>query len=107
MRMYYTQIEVADRLRPQTTRRLEMLLPPVTREEARRLLTDECGSNLPLSGDINPASLERVHFAARKVSDGQIEKLKKAIELAKADWRDLLVDAGFAHDPEAHRSWLV
>ena len=94
-------------LSPQTTRRLDMLFPPVTREEARRLLTDECGSGLPLSGDITPASLERVRFAALKVSDGRIEKLKQAIELAKADWRDLLVDAGFAHDPAAHKSWLV
>lgn len=94
-------------LSPQTTRRLELLFPPATREDARRLLTDQCGTNLPLSGDITPASLERVRFAALKVSDGQIEKLKKAIELAKADWRDLLVDAGFAHDPQAHKTWLA
>jgi hypothetical protein len=100
-------IEEPVELSPQTSRRLEMLFPPMTREEARRLLTHECGSNLPLSGNSTPQSLERIRFAALKVSDGQIEKLKKAIELAKADWRDLLVDAGFAHDTEAHKSWLA
>lgn len=94
-------------LSPQTTRRLELLFPPETRDEARRLLTYECGADLPWSGDINPVSLERVRFAALKVSDGQIEKLKQAIELAKADWRDLLVSAGFEHDPQAHKTWLV
>lgn len=83
-------------LSPQTTPRLELLFPPMTREEARRL-----------SGEINPESLERVRFAALKVSDGKIEKLKMVIELAKADWRDLLVSASFAQDSEAHKTWLV
>lgn len=94
-------------LSAQTIRRLELLFPPTAREEARRLLTYECGSNLPFSKSSTPQSLERVRFAAIKVSDGQIEKLKKAVDLAKTDWRDLLVDAGFAHDPEAHRTWLA
>ena len=94
-------------LSPLTTRRLDLLFPPATREAARRLLTQECGADLPLSGDTTPASLERIRFAALKVSDGRIEKLKQAIELARTDWRDLLVDAGFAHDPQAHKSWLA
>lgn len=79
----------------------------MAREEAERLLTYECGSNLPLSKGSTPAGLERVRFAALKVSDGQIDKLRRAVELAKTDWRDLLVSAGFAHDPEAHKTWLA
>jgi hypothetical protein len=31
--------------------------------------------------------------------------LQRAIELAKADWRDLLVAAGFAEDIHAHEHW--
>jgi hypothetical protein len=39
--------------------------------------------------------MERWRFSALKLSEGNIEKLSKAIELAKLDWRDLLVSAGF------------
>jgi hypothetical protein len=34
-----------------------------------------------------------------------MDKLDEAIELAKVDWRDLLVASGF-EEPDAHTSWL-
>lgn len=91
----------------QTTRRLELLFAPENREQARQLLISEYGSNLPLIRDRTPTGLERVRFAALKVSDGRIDKLREAVELAKVDWRDLLVSADFAHDPKAHKAWLA
>ena len=94
-------------LSAQTIRQLEQLFPPMAREEARRLLTYEGGSNLPLVRGSTPESLERRRFAALKVSDGRIDKLREAVELAKADWRDLLVRAGFEHDTKAHKAWLA
>jgi hypothetical protein len=36
---------------------------------------------------------------------GDIEKLECAITLAQKNWRDLLVAAGFANDPIAHKTW--
>jgi hypothetical protein len=95
------------KLSPQTTRRLELLFPTEAQEQARQLLICECGSNLPFLEGSNPTSLERVRFAALKVSEGRLDKLEAAVELAKVDWRDLLVHAGFAHDPKAHESWLI
>ena len=53
----------------------------------------------------SPAEAERVRFAALKVSDGDLAKLAEAIELANQDYRDLLVSAGFAGDPEEHQRW--
>jgi hypothetical protein len=50
--------------------------------------------------------LERCRFAALKLSCGQLEKLRGAIELAAKDWRDLLMAAGFGRDLEAHLRWL-
>ena len=94
-------------LSAETTRRLELLFGPGDREQARQLLISECGSNLPLIRDSTPTGLERLRFAALKVSDGRIDKLKEAVELAKADWRDLLVRADFAHDPKAHKAGLA
>jgi hypothetical protein len=71
------------------------------KELAVSLLTEECGNNLVTS----PTLLERIHFAAIKLSNGNINKLKSAIELAHTDWRDLLVSAGFAEDINAHKLW--
>ena len=34
-----------------------------------------------------------------------MEKLLGAVKLAKSDWRDLLVAAGFADSMDAHRHW--
>ena len=45
-------------------------------------------------------------FAALKLSGGDLGELRSAIRLAKADWRDLLVAAGFAEDVGAHKRWL-
>ena len=54
---------------------------------------------------LNEFALERFRFAAPKVSAGDIEKLMKAIELAKKDRRDLLMASGFASDPTSHERW--
>jgi len=49
--------------------------------------------------------MERVRFAALKLSEGNTDKLLRAAQLAQRDWRELLVPAGFANDAEAHKSW--
>ena len=73
------------------------------------LLIDECGHNMATlptgnSKDI-AAFLERIRFAALKLSDGDLTNFERAIELANTDWRDLLVSAGFANDINAHDVW--
>lgn len=90
----------------ETLRRLRLLFAPETQELAELLLTLDCGNNLPLHKSQDPESLERVRFAALKVSEGQLDKLEQAVKLAQIDWRDLLVAAGFEHDVEAHLKWL-
>jgi hypothetical protein len=40
-------------------------------------------------------SSQRFQFAVLKLSEGKMDKLDEAIELAKVDWRDLLAAAGF------------
>jgi hypothetical protein len=74
-------------------------------ELAARLLVEDCGDNLPLLAMATAAGLERVRFAAIRLSGGRLDDLRKAVALAKLDWRDLLVSAGFADDPEAHLRW--
>jgi hypothetical protein len=68
-------------------------------------LESECGTNLPLCQDSTPESLERLRFAAIKVSKGEMGLFREAIDLAKLDWRDLLVWAGFANNIHEHQKW--
>lgn len=76
-------------------------------QEVIQLLQTECGNNLPLCENETETTplLRRIRYAALKVSEGDITKLRRAIQVAKSDWRDLLVGAGFANDLNASDAW--
>jgi hypothetical protein len=69
------------------------------------ILENECADNLPFLENETSENLERFRFAVLKLGKTNISKLEDAIELAKEDWRDLLVAAKFANSVEAHRFW--
>ena len=48
---------------------------------------------------------DRCRFAALKLSDGLIQKLRLAVEIFDDDPRELLVQAGFGEDLHAHKKW--
>jgi hypothetical protein len=75
-------------------------------ETAESVLVSDCADNLPLLERSSPYDLERVRFAALRLSGGRLDGLGKAVGLAQADWRDLLVATDFASDPQAHLRWL-
>lgn len=89
----------------ETKRRIEFLFPPETRAEAALLIERDCGNGLPFLNKATPVELERYRFAALKISEGDIVKLRRAIEVANQDWRDLLVGAGFADSVTAYLRW--
>jgi hypothetical protein len=76
------------------------------RNEAASLLAEQCGNNLPFLESLDEHGLERFQFAALKLSGGNLSRLRNAIELAKTDWRDLLMAAGFGEDTRAHACWI-
>ena len=84
-----------------TEQRVTILFGPNDIELVSSLLTDECG----LSLTEYPELLERIRFAVLKLSRGDLNALQRAIDLAKLDWRDVLVCAGFGDDIKAHESW--
>ena len=92
-------------LTPRTKEVIAHLFTPSTASLVEQLLVDECGNNLPLYKPSTPEGLERVRFAVLKISNGDEDKLLEAISLAKRDWRDVLVWAGFANGLEAHNKW--
>lgn len=69
-------------------------------------LERDCGDTLPLISAMGEEGIERVRCAVLKLSEGSPEKLERALRVAREDWRDSLVAAGFGHDPLAHRDWL-
>ena len=93
-------------LTAETQRRLDALFTGASREKAVSLLVEECGANLPFLETATPKALERIRFAALKLSGGDLAKLREAVQLAQQDWRDVLVAAGFGEDIQAHEAWF-
>src|SRR5215471_4131598 len=93
------------RLSAKTEEHVAALFPAESTDEVDDLLLYQCGNNLPFCENSDEFQLERIRFAALKLSRGDIQKLRDAIKLAQTDWRDLLVSAGFAHDVNAHKRW--
>jgi len=93
-------------LSPKTQQRLEILFGKDHRFEATRLLIEECGNNLPYCENLDEYGLERIRFAALKLSAGDLSSLLNAVTLAKTDWRDLLMAADFGDDTRAHERWI-
>ena len=68
-------------------------------------MTTQCG-DLPLWFTADETGLERIPFAVRKLSAGDLGRLERAVRAAQVDWRDLLGAAGFPHSATVHESWL-
>ena len=93
------------KLSPRTKELVEKVFSPKQTDEATRWLEDECGVNIPFCADHDEYQMERIRFAAIKLSEGNIKKLLSAIDEARMDWRDLFMAAGFGYDIEAHEKW--
>lgn len=92
----------APQLSSATEQRLALPFAPDAQEEARTVLLSECGTNIP---GWKSAGRERLHFAALKLSAGKLDKLQRAVNIAKIDFRDVLMAAGFG-EPTDHISWF-
>jgi hypothetical protein len=91
-------------LSQEAEKRVALLFEPTHQEIVRTILVRDCGANL--WRDTSETEIDRLRFAVLKVSRGSLDRLVYAIERAKTDWRDVLLAAGFANNPQAHRSWL-
>ena len=89
----------------ETRRRVELLFRPEGQAQAMELLERECGYGLPGFKRASEADIERVRFAALKLSEGDLHNLREAVNLAKIDFRDLLLSAGFG-DFTGYENWL-
>ena len=69
------------------------------------MLKNKCGNNLPFCETFTPNQVERIRLAIIKLSEGQLERVHSAVELANTDWRDLLIAAGF-YKTNSHNEWV-
>jgi len=86
-----------------TRERLTALFDSNDLATAEQLLVALTGE--PSASPATPESLERLRFAAIRVSGGTVHGLREALDLATTDWRDLLAAARFAGDVRAHSQW--
>ena len=94
-------------LTPAVIEKIEALFPPESREAAGRMIAERCGADLPLSTHMgpDPSGFDRIRFAVLKLSGGDLERLRREIDAAHFDWRDVLMAAGFGEDIRAHLQW--
>ncbi|HEY3738214.1 MAG TPA: hypothetical protein VGL53_00145 [Bryobacteraceae bacterium] len=78
-------------LSPAVEERVALVFAPDEREKVRQILIEQCGENVPRW---HMAGMDRMRFAVLKLSEGKVEKLERAISLAKADVRNVLVWSG-------------
>lgn len=91
-------------LSPATLEIVHKLFPPNQWEQVTVMLTNECGNNLPFLEDCDAEELDRYRTAALELSKGRLDLLQDAVKLAKSDWGDLLMAAGFG-EVNAHLRW--
>jgi hypothetical protein len=89
------------RLTPRTEALIDRLFPPEERDTARGLLRTEA---FRFGND--EVCHDRLCFAALKLSHGNMDELRRAVDLARSDYRDLLMYSGFGRNIHAHEAWF-
>lgn len=74
------------------------------RAEVRAALERDVAEEIPGCAGQSPEEMERIRFAVLKLA-AEGRPLAECVELARVDWRDLFVAAGFAEDVRAHEVW--
>jgi hypothetical protein len=94
-------IKLTDSVSEEARARIGLMFTLEERASAERILIDQLNPGLR---HIKAGNLDRWHFAALKLSEGEIAKLESAAALGRKDWRDLLVAANFG-TADAYRTW--
>jgi hypothetical protein len=84
--------------------KIDQTFSPQDRDIAKELLINECGRNLPFKAEATPQSLEQIRLAVVKLANGNLDDLRRQVQTAKSDWRDVIVAA---ETPEFMRIGVV
>lgn len=84
--------------------KIQQTFSPQDRDVAKELLINECGRNLPFKAEATPQSLEQIRLAVVKLANGNLDDLRRQVQTAKSDWRDVIMAA---ESPELMRIGVV
>ena len=85
-------------------RKVQKSFNPEEQAEAMRLLSTECARNLPFQHDADAGGLQQIWLAVVKLANGSLPELRRQIEIAQSDWREVITEA---ETPEALKIGLV
>src|SRR6056297_940851 len=93
-------------LSEKTSQAAAVLFSEPVRTRIMTRLLEEVSENIPWHENSNPERLERIRFSILKLIAEDAAKEDNAFRLAKKDWRDLLMEAGFGHSASEHAKWF-
>lgn len=73
--------------------KVDQTFAPEARRKAMDLLVNECGRNLPQKAEATSRSLDQIRLAVLKLANGNLDELRRHIQTAKSDWRDVIMAA--------------
>lgn len=80
--------------------------PPDRAASLARLLSDECSVTLPGVRPEWTELIERIQAGVLRTTRWDPRLIEPRLRLARTDWRDLLMVAGFGESTTAHLPWL-
>jgi hypothetical protein len=92
-------------LTKRVNRVLKILFEEPLRSRLAKRLEAEAAENIPFHNDSKPPDMDRIRFSILKLVADDHSQEESAFELAKIDWRDLFMAAGFASDANEHETW--
>lgn len=93
-------------LSPLVVQQVKCLFAENDQAEVSRLLNETCGKQTFYRKMDWSELSERVQCAVLKLSNGDMDRFNQALDLFKDNWNNLLIEAGFGHDPNAHIKWV-
>lgn len=92
-------------LSARTEELIQQLFPSGDRAHIRTELHEKCNREALGCTEWTEKEMERIWFAILKAASGDTRRFEAAVALARTDWRDVLVEAGFGTDLDAHEMW--
>lgn len=82
----------------------QLFVEPLCTHVKNRLLA-EASENIPFHENSDSAGMDRIRFAIMKLVAKPNAEEAVIFALAKQDWRDLFVAAGFGYSADEHNQW--
>lgn len=84
---------------------LGVLFEEPDRTALTKRLETEAAENIPFHEKSKPSDMDRIRFSILKLISENRDSEDSVFEVARIDWRDLYMAAGFGFDASEHDKW--